>query len=245
MWRPTPMTDEKIDAFRTAMDTHNMQASVTHAMYLINLGSDNPDLFDKSVTALSNTMIAADQLGLDGVVFHVGSHKGAGLDGCIDQIAAAMLRVLELSSTTWLLMENSAGQGGTIGRSVDELAALMGAAGNPDRLGICIDTCHWWVSGVDITDPKVLDRELHAIDESMGLDRLRALHVNDALTDFASNRDRHANINDGTIGAGMQTFLGDPRLQHLPAYLEVPGDGDGATVEQVQRLKQLHARALA
>ena len=194
MWKPTPVTDDRIAAFRSAMDAHAMRASVTHAMYLINLGSDNPDLFAKSVRALTNTMQAADALGLDGVVFHVGSHKGAGLDACIDQIADAMLTVLDQSSSTWLLMENSAGQGGTIGRSVDELAALMGAAGNPDRLGICLDTCHWWVSGVDITDPSVLDAELMAIDESMGLDRLRALHVNDALTEFASNRDRHANL---------------------------------------------------
>ncbi|HKH31489.1 MAG TPA: deoxyribonuclease IV, partial [Gaiellaceae bacterium] len=147
------------------------------------------------------------------------------------------------SDTTWLLMENSAGAGGTIGRSIDELAILYDRLDRHPRLGICLDSCHLYVSGYDVTDPGALDAALDEVDARIGLDRLRAVHVNDAKTPLGSNRDRHDNVLDGVMGEQLGVFLGHPKLQSLPAVLEVPGtNGKGPDAEQVTRLKELHAR---
>jgi deoxyribonuclease IV len=155
--------------------------------------------------------------------------------------------VLERSNErTWLLMENSAGAGGTIGRSVDELALLFEAAGRHERLGICLDSCHLYVSGVDVGDPATMDALVAEVDERIGLDRLRALHANDAKAPLGSNRDRHDNIGEGLIGEGLGTFLGHADLQHLAVVTEVPGkDGKGPNADEIRKLRELHSRATA
>jgi deoxyribonuclease-4 len=154
-----------------------------------------------------------------------------------------MEQVLELSNdTTWLLVENSAGAGGTIGRSLDELATLVERLDHP-RLGVCLDSCHLYVSGIDVTDRATLDALLDELDSTIGFDRLRALHVNDSKAPLGSNRDRHENIGDGLLGENLGVFLGHPRLQDLPAVLEVPGaDGHGPNADEVRKTKEIHAR---
>jgi deoxyribonuclease-4 len=145
-----------------------------------------------------------------------------------------------------LLIENSAGAGGTIGRSIDELAAIFDAVGRHERLGVCLDSCHLFVSGVDVTDPTVMEALLEDLDKRIGLDRLRALHANDAKAPLGSNRDRHDNIGDGLIGEGLGVFLAHPKLQSLPVVLEVPGaDGKGPNADEIRKLRELHARASA
>jgi deoxyribonuclease-4 len=147
---------------------------------------------------------------------------------------------------TWLLLENSAGAGGTIGRSIDELAAIVDALGRHERLGVCLDSCHLFVSGVDVTDATVMNALLEDIDQRIGLDRLRALHANDAKAPLGSNRDRHENIGDGLIGEGLGVFLAHRKLQGLPVVLEVPGaDGKGPNADEIRKLRELHARAVA
>ena len=180
------------------------------------------------------------------MVFHVGSHQGAGFEAGMERVVPALGQVLEhCSDTTWLLMESSAGAGGTIGRSVDELAALYEALDRHPRLGICLDSCHLWVSGFDVTDREQLDGLLADVDARMGLDRLRALHVNDAQAPLGSNRDRHANIGEGLIGEGLGVFLAHPSLQGLPAVLEVPGpDNHGPDEGELTKLRELHARSI-
>jgi deoxyribonuclease-4 len=162
----------------------------------------------------------------------------------LDRVEAAMRAVLDrCSDTTWLLMENSAGAGGTIGRSIEELTILHERLDAHPRLGICLDSCHLYVSGYDVTDAAALDAVLEELDDRIGLDRLRALHVNDAKTPLGSNSDRHDNVLDGLMGEKLGVFLGHPKLQGLPAVLEVPGtNGKGPDAEQVTRLKELHAR---
>jgi deoxyribonuclease-4 len=141
-------------------------------------------------------------------------------------------------------MENTAGAGGTIGRSLEELAALFDALDRHPRLGLCLDSCHLFASGYDVTDRDELDKVLVALDDSIGLDRLRCLHVNDSKTPLGSNRDRHDNIGDGLMGEKLGVFLAHAKLQGLPAYLEVPGtSGHGPDAEQVRKLKKLYARA--
>jgi deoxyribonuclease-4 len=193
---------------------------------------------------MRNTMEVACGIGADGVVFHVGSHHGNGLETALERVLPAMEQVLELcSDETWLLMENSAGAGGTIGRSIEEHATIHERLGGQPRLGVCLDSCPLWVSGVDVTEAAALDACLDELDSAVGLDRLRALHVNDAAAPFNSNRDRHANILEGELGEKLGVFLSNARLQGLPAVLETAGpENRGPDANEVQKTKDLHAR---
>jgi deoxyribonuclease-4 len=140
-------------------------------------------------------------------------------------------------------MENTAGAGGTIGRSLDELATIFDALGQHERLGICLDSCHLYASGLDVTDRAALDALLGELDARVGIDRLRGLHANDSKAPLSSNRDRHENIGEGLIGEGLGAFLSHPTLQGLPALLEVPGkDGKGPNADEIRKLRELHAR---
>ena len=244
MWRPTNHPPENFERFRERRDEAGIQGVVCHAIYLLNLASPKDDIYEKSVEALRNTVDVACAIEADGVVFHVGSHQGAGLEAGLERVVPALAQALErCSDTTWLLMENTAGAGGTIGRSVDELAAILERLDRHPRLGLCLDSCHLYASGYDVADPEALDRLLEEVDGSIGLERLRALHVNDSKTPPGSNRDRHDNIGDGLMGEKLGVFMGHPQLQGLPAILEVPGkDGHGPDADEVRKLKELHAR---
>jgi len=204
----------------------------------------NDEIYDKSVATMRATVDAACAIEADGVIFHVGSHLGAGFDVGLARVTAALEQILErCAGDTWLLIENSAGAGGTIGRSLEELASLVDALDRHPRLGICLDSCHLYVSGMDVTDAAVVDALVHEVDGSVGLDRLRALHVNDAAAPLGSNRDRHANVLEGEMGEQLGAFLAHPRLQHLPAYLGVPGkDKKGPDAAEIAKLRELHAR---
>jgi deoxyribonuclease-4 len=244
-WRPTNHDPASFDRFKERRAEARIGGVLCHALYLINLASPNDEIYEKSVASLENTMDVACAIDADGVVFHVGSHQGAGFEAGLERAVPALARTLErCSETTWLLIENSAGAGGTIGRSIDELAALYDALDRHERLGICLDSCHLYVSGYDITKRDELYRVLDEVDEKIGLERLRVLHVNDSKAPLASNRDRHDNIGEGVLGADLAVFLGHPKLQGLPALLEVPGkDGHGPDADEVRKLKELHARA--
>jgi len=242
MWRPTNHPPENFERFKERRAEAGIGGVLCHALYLVNLASPKDDLYEKSVAALANTVDVGCAIDADGVVFHIGSHLGAGLDAGLDRVVAAMRVVLErCSDTTWLLMENSAGTGATIGRSIEELAVLFDRLDGHPRLGVCLDSCHLYASGYDVTDPGGLDAALDELERGIGLDRLRALHVNDSAAPLGSNRDRHANIEDGLMGKKLAVFLGHPRLQGLPAALEVPGkDGHGPNADEVAKAKKLH-----
>ncbi len=244
-WRFPDHDPNDLAAFRTRRVELGIGGVLVHALYLVNLASPNDDFYEKSVQTMCSTVDAACAIGADGVVFHVGSHQGAGLEAGLERAVPALQQVVErCSDTTWLLLENSAGAGGTIGRSIDELAALFEALDRHPRLGVCLDSCHLWVSGYDVTDRGALDSLLDELDERIGLDRLRALHVNDAQAPLGSNRDRHANMLEGLMGEKLGTFLGHPRLQGLPAVLEVAGpDNHGPDAGEMRKLRELHARA--
>jgi deoxyribonuclease-4 len=243
-WRFPNHNPEDLEAFRDRHDELGIPALV-HSLYLVNLAAPDDAVYEKSVDTMRSTVDAACAIGADGVVFHVGSHLGAGFEAGLERVVPALEQVLEhCNERTWLLMENSAGTGGTIGRSVDELALIFEALDRHERLGLCLDSCHWYASGVDVTDPDALDAALDDVDDRIGLDRLRALHANDSKAPLRSNRDRHDNIGDGLMGEGLGVFLAHPKLQQLPAVLEVPGkDGHGPNAEEIQKLRDLHARA--
>jgi deoxyribonuclease IV len=244
-WRPTNHDPANFERFKERRAEAGIEGVLCHALYLLNLASPKDDFYEKSVAALSNTVDVACAIDADGVVFHIGSHLGAGIDVGLDRVCAAMRTVLDrCSDTTWLLMENSAGAGGTIGRSIEELALLYDRLDGHPRLGVCLDSCHLYVSGCDVTDPPALDAVLDELDREIGLDRLRAVHVNDSAAPLGSNRDRHANIDEGLMGKKLGVFLGNPRLQGLPAALEVPGkNGRGPDADEIKKAKRLHRRA--
>jgi deoxyribonuclease-4 len=240
-WRFPDHDPDVLAGFPQRAKEAGIEAVFVHAIYLCNVASPDDELYEKSVTTLRNTVDAACAIEADGVVFHVGSHLGAGFEAGLKRAAPAVELVLErCSDRTWLLIENSAGTGGTIGRSLEELAALFERLEGHPRLGVCLDSCHLWASGYDVTDPAALDTLLDEFDSLIGLGRLRALHVNDSQTALGSNRDRHANLCEGLIGDKLSVFLGNPRLQDLPAVVETEGQqGKGADAEEMRKLRKL------
>jgi deoxyribonuclease IV len=244
MWRPTNHKPEAIERFHARRAEAGIGGVVCHALYLCNLAAPDEAIYEKSVQTMRNTVDAACAIGADGVIFHVGSHLGAGFEAGLDRTCAALAQVLErCDGDTWLLMENSAGAGGTIGRSLEELQTLLDRLDRHPRLGICLDSCHLYVSGYDVTDRHAVDALVQELDDRMGIDRLRALHVNDSSAELGSNRDRHANIGEGLMGEGLGAFVAHPAFQHLSAYLEVPGENkQGPNANELQKLRDLHAR---
>jgi deoxyribonuclease-4 len=243
-WRFPEHDPADLEAFRSRREAEGLPALV-HALYLVNLAAPDDAIYAKSVDTMRATVDAACAIEADAVVVHIGSHLGAGFETGLERVVPAVEQVLErCNERTWLLMENSAGAGGTMGRSIDELAAIFDALGRHERLGICLDSCHLFVSGVDVTDAPTWNALLEDLDARIGLDRLRALHANDAKAPLGSNRDRHDNIGEGLIGEGLGVFLAHPKVQGLPVVLEVPGaDGKGPNADEIRKLRELHARA--
>jgi deoxyribonuclease-4 len=244
MWRPTDHKPEAIQRFREKRSEAGIGGVVCHALYLVNLAAPNDEIYEKSVQAMRATVDAACAIEADAVIFHVGSHLGSGFEAGLERTCAALAQILErCAGDTWLLMENSAGAGATIGRSLEELAVLLERLDHHPRLGVCLDSCHLYVSGYDVTDRGGVDSLVAELDERIGLDRLRALHVNDSAAELGSNRDRHANIGEGVMGENLGAFLAHPAFQHLSAYLEVPGENKtGPNANEIQKLRDLHAR---
>ncbi|HET7368211.1 MAG TPA: deoxyribonuclease IV [Gaiella sp.] len=242
MWKPTEHSEEEVARFRARREEAGVRAVVCHALYLVNLAGADRDMHEKSVTAMQASLETARGIGADGVVFHVGSHLGKGLAAGYRRAVPALRRLLELTDERlWLVLENSAGAGGTMGRSVDELATFVDRLDRHPRLGICLDSCHWYVSGVDVTDPDALDEALAGLDSAIGLDRLRCLHVNDADAPLGSNRDRHASLGVGVMKDGIGTFVAHPAFETLPAILETHGP-DGGYAGELRLLRELHRK---
>ena len=247
MWKPTQYAPEVLEAYREAQLAHpTITHTFCHATYLINLASDDPGLLERSRAALAHNLRVGRLMGAAGVVVHLGSHKGAGFDASVAQVAAAVQEALDTAETVPgscpLLMENAAGAGGTVGRSLDELEAVLEATGRDERLGLCVDTQHLFASGVDYSTVARARALIREIDHRFGRERLACWHLNDSKTAFGSNRDRHANLGEGEIGAdGLAPLLGHPAVRDLPLLLEVPGDGDGPRARDVEAARAIHA----
>jgi deoxyribonuclease-4 len=241
MWKPTAHAPEQVERFRARRAEVGLGAVVCHALYLVNLASPDRTIRRKSLAAMCASLETAAAIDAEAVIFHVGSHLGAGMATARTRVVPALRTLLELTTDRlWLLMENSAGQGGTIGRSTDELATLFDALDGHGRLGVCLDSCHWWVSGIDVTRRDALDEALDEVDVRLGRDRIRCLHVNDAAAGLGSNRDRHASLGVGQMGDGLATFLAHPFFRELPAILETPGpEGHGPDDAEVALLRAL------
>ena len=243
-WRFPQHAEEDLARFRERRAEAGIGAVLVHALYLCNLATPDEIVYGKSIETMRATVETASALEADGVVFHVGSHLGGGFEAGLARCLPALRDLLDrCSDSTWLLLENSAGAGATIGRSLDELVAIVDALDRHPRLGVCLDSCHLYVSGVDAGDPGVVGAVLGELDERIGLERLRALHVNDAAAPLGSNRDRHANILEGELGERLGAFLAHEAVQALPAVMETPGpENHGPDAAEVQKLRDLHRR---
>ncbi|HVB51674.1 MAG TPA: deoxyribonuclease IV [Acidimicrobiales bacterium] len=242
MWKPSQYAPEVLAAFREAQATHpTITDTFCHATYLINLASGDAELYEKSVQALTHNLSVARGMGSSGLVLHVGSHKGAGFDEVVRQIADAFERAFDDADPAPegvvdcpILIENAAGAGGTVGRSLEEIGLMIDACNGDDRLGLCIDTQHLWASGFDYSTVAGTERLIKAIDKNVGMSRLRCFHLNDSKIELGGNRDRHANIGEGTIGVkGLAPLVGHPKIRNIPLLLEVPGSGEGPRAEDV------------
>jgi deoxyribonuclease-4 len=246
-WKPTIYSDEAVEEFRTAMAESDVDALVIHAVYLLNAGSEDPDIRSKTLTSLRASLQAGDALGAVSVVLHPGSALKGEVAPAVARAGEVIKEALAESEHCALHLENTAGAGGTLGRSFEELAALIDAGGGGKRLGMCLDSCHLFASGYDIRTQEGLTSVLDECDRVVGLDRLGSLHLNDSVNGLGTNRDRHADIGQGELGEdGCAVFLSEPRFETLPVILETPGpDKKGTPPEELALARALRERGIA
>jgi deoxyribonuclease-4 len=242
-WKPSVYTDEQVADFHKAFEKSRVKAVLIHAVYLLNPASDEKEFRDKTRASLIASLRAGDALGAHAVVLHPGSAKAGKVAPAIKRAGKVITQALEESDRCPLHLENTAGAGGTLGRSFQELADLLDASGGSKRLGICLDSCHLFASGYDIRTEDGLASVLDDYDAVVGLGRLGSLHLNDSQTPLGSNRDRHANVGQGEIGRrGCSVFLSEPRFDDLPCVLETQGpEHTGPSKQEISLSRRLRS----
>ena len=237
-----PSEDAVLD-FRQKSEETGVRPVFLHGSYLVNTGGAE-ELVRRSVKSLTHHMNTAAQIGAAGVIFHSGSHRGAGFDAVLGQASDAMKEVLDGSpSDAWLIIENSAGAGDHIGSTFAEISRLIEAVGS-DRVKVCLDTQHSMAASYNIADEEGVVAAMREFDDEIGLDRLVAVHANDSKVPMGSGVDRHENIGEGQIGIeGFETIMAHPAFCDVPFVLEVPGpDKKGPDKENLDRLKDIRSR---
>jgi deoxyribonuclease-4 len=247
MWRPTAYGDDDFAAFKEAMKPSPIDAVLIHAVYLLNCASEDAEIRDKSRASLIQSLRVGAGIGAAGVVLHPGSAKGGEVKAAIKRAGKVIKEALSETDRCPLHLEDTAGAGGTLGRSFQELADLISAAGGGRRLGVCLDSCHLLASGYDIRTAPGLAETMDEFDRVVGIKRLGSLHLNDSQTPLGSNRDRHANIGTGELGErGCAAYLSEPRFDTLPLVIETQGpERQGPTREEVELCFKLRKRGLA
>lgn len=234
-WKGKTLTDKDEDLFRGAMAEHGMRAACAHASYLINMGSPDDELWQKSVDAYVIEIERAEKLGLSGVVIHPGSYTVStpeeGLDRIVKGIDEVLQRTADARAEIWL--ETTAGQGSNLGYQFEEIQYLIENAADAGRIGVCVDTCHIHSAGYPISTEKDYKQTFKKFDETIGVDRIRAFHLNDSKTPFGSRKDRHEHIGEGSIGVDAFRFLlNDKRFAKISMYMETPkGERDGEELD--------------
>jgi deoxyribonuclease-4 len=234
-WRPTAYTDEDFARFRETRSGSAIGAVLIHAVYLVNCASEDSEIRSKSLASLTHSLRVGDAIGATAVVVHPGSALGGPVGPAIERAGRLFAAALADSERCLLHLENTAGAGGTLGRSFAELAALIEAGGGSSRIGLCLDSCHLLASGYEIRTPAALAGVLDDCERALGPSRLGSLHLNDSQTPLGSNRDRHANVGEGELGLeGARAFVNEPRFADLACVLETPGpDRSGPTAEEL------------
>ncbi len=240
-WKPPSLSDEQVHAFLAAKATAGIPAFF-HGVYLMNFGSHDPALLNRSVASLRSYLHWAGELGVVGTIFHVGSHLGAGFDAVLPQICGSIREAMDgAPNGSRVILENNAGQGNCVGRTFAELGAIFRGLDNDPRLAVCIDTCHAFAMGYDLSTREGCELAMEELDREVGLDRIVAVHANDSKMPLGGVRDRHENIGEGHIGLeGFRTLMAHRAFADVPFLLEVPGfEGDGPDLENINRLKRI------
>lgn len=253
-WKPTQYGDDVLAAYRQAQEEHpSVRATFCHATYLINLAAPDSEVLERSRSCLRANLAVARGIGASGLVLHLGSHRGIGFAQTLGQVADGLVGAWTAAPLVGdgraedcpILLENAAGAGDTMGRSFEELAAVLEVVGDGAGLGVCLDTQHLWASGIDFGTLRRADHMVESFDRVIGLEHLRCLHLNDSKVPLGGNRDRHENLGEGTIGTGaLGALLGHPRLQGLPAILEVAGSGEGPRHQDIETARAVLAEGL-
>jgi deoxyribonuclease-4 len=248
-WAAKPYTPEDIAAFKAAWKTSGIKTVFAHSSYLINLAAPGPTDWQRAVEAFHDELERAEALALPFVIIHPGSHKGEGFEAGRARIVRALDLVMERTRgyRVMVLLENTAGGGDTIGRSFEELAALLGAVKEPERVGVCLDTCHLFAAGYDVRSREGYETAMKACAKLVGIKRVRAFHLNDARAPLGSGLDRHEKIGRGAMGvAAFRLLMNDRRFARVPMALETPKDPEPkADREALALLRRLRASASA
>ncbi len=239
-WNPLPIKESEIDKFKKKNHKSKIIPVIIHSIYLINLASSNPFYYESSIKSLIDDMQKAEKLGALGVNFHVGSTKGQKFEDVLTKIVLAIKSVLSaVLDGPYLILENSAGAGDIIGDKFEELAKITEAVGS-DRIKITLDTAHAFASGYNIATEEGLEETLESFDNTIGLDRLVCLHLNDSAVPWGAQRDRHADIGSGYIGVdAFERILNHPKLKEIPGIIETPGNKGKSDVDNLKILKEL------
>jgi deoxyribonuclease-4 len=244
-WRRKNYTKAEVDAFKEKSVEADVMPCFIHGLYLVNLATQNPDFLAKSYDALVAEMHAASLIGAKGVIFHLGSHKGAGYEACVEQVIDYSRRILDATpEDAWLIFENSAGMGGAVGSKFAELGRIVRDCESA-RIKVCLDTQHSFAAGYDVKTRPGLEKMFEEFDKEIGIERLVAVHANDSKPPLGGGLDRHENIGEGQIGRdGFINMLSHPAFAEIPFLLEVPGfDDTGPDAPNVAILKELRDEA--
>ncbi len=236
-WDARPLRDAEVEAFRGGLVEAGIDRPVAHASYLINLGSADDALWNKSIDALTLELGRAEALGITSLVVHPGTHGGSGVEPGLARVAAGIDQVHQRTEgfKVRLTIENTAGQGTSLGDSLDQLGTIINAVQSPDRLMCCLDTCHLFAAGYPIQNVPGIEKAIALFDEVVGLDRLAVWHLNDSLKPFGSRVDRHAGLGRGEIGLDpFRWIVSDPRFLQVPMILETPkGEENGQDLDAI------------
>lgn len=235
MWAGPPIAPEAAAGFRAAVRSEGLKATAVHHGYLVNLASPKKPMLARSRTTFVDEIRRAEMLGVDGLIFHPGAHLESGRDEGIRVLVESLNTTFAETAGVHVrvLLENSAGQGTSIGSSFVDLAEVLSRLDQPERAGVTIDTCHLFASGVDFRTPELYGATMDRLDRELGVGNVRAFHLNDAKADLGSHLDRHENIGKGLIGVeGFRSIVSDARWATTPGYLETPiTDDDYAAYE--------------
>jgi deoxyribonuclease-4 len=240
-WRSSKVDEDQAEAFRKRHAESGIGPVFVHGVYLINLATDDHSNLTRSTSSLKSALTSCSQLGIKGVIFHLGSHKGQGLESVFDQIVDACKDVLKATpSDTWLILENSAGSGGTIGSRFADLGRIIRETGS-DRLRVCLDTQHSYAAGYDLSSAEGVELAMTEFASEVGLENLVAVHANDSKVELGAGRDRHENIGGGQIGReGFTRIIGHAAFRDVPFLLEVPGyENKGPDKPNLDLLKEI------
>ncbi|MEE8346111.1 MAG: deoxyribonuclease IV [Dehalococcoidia bacterium] len=244
-WRRKDYQPEEVEAYKARVAETGIEPAFVHGVYLVNLATDIQENLAKSLDALTHDMNVCHLLGVKGVIFHIGSHRGAGYDQVSRQVVESISKVVEATpEDTWLILENSAGMGGAIGSRFVELGGIIREAGSP-RVKVCLDTQHMFAAGYEVRTKDGLAAAMSEFDAEVGLERLVAVHANDSKCALGGGVDRHENIGEGHIGLdGFRNMMSHPAFRDVPFLLETPGfDKLGPDLRNVDTLKSVREKS--